>query len=783
MSAGETNETGNLGAWSESPELRLETRGGMTRVRVDGLAVYSFGEEDDASRKMAIAGLAESGLFEQAEIGKAFDLAPSTVSYFASRFRDGGAALLFRERGGVPGPRQLSVKEIAKAQAWKRAGLTVGEVTERLNKGRKKTKKVSRSTVGRFVKGIEPEQAGSASLFPEPEETAPEEEAPREAAPACETPAEAVVPAEALVPAAPREVQAAPTVGSEPTPMAAPEAAPESEVHSAVDSSRDSDDAEPITRESKVAGAMVAHAALNALGLVSALEASHARFRPARVFDLLRTAAVIVFGTLLRYRSIEDMRHLVRHDVGALLGIRRAPEIRTLRRKLEEIADDETGFDGGAFSRDLGRSVLRAADAPGGVFFFDDHFKPYYGKEPLAKGWDAKRRIGAPGIEDVYIHDAKGRAILFVPLEAPTSLSRAMPLALAELRKIAAQAPSLAVFDRGGFSRDLFRSLVHSENRYPRIDFLTYLVARKKGRELPIEAFHEVTLETEDGPRKAEIAESTLAMRGLERPLRLIVLLDRKKGKQIPILTSDEKTDAAKLVELLRSRWRQENSFKYLVGELAIDSLISRDMDTAEDRRLVENPERAAQRSYIAEARAELASYDAAIAAALDATGESMRGFKAASATLRLEREVLLGQLEVMEEDLRMLPAKVRRSALEPGARIATPRTKRRVFVNGLKLLVHNAEKWLADLIGPGPYGAHALPILRALFDQPGRLRFERGRVLVSIRPLDTPRYQACVERLLRALNERRPTLLDTGLRIEFEIPATAKEGTEGAMS
>ena len=755
--ASETNGAGGRGdgpaSWADRPQLRVTTFAGMTTVSFDGLTLHRFREGDDAGRKMAIAGLAEGGSFEAKEIARAFELDPSTVSYFARRLRDGGAALLLRERGGVPGPRKLTVKEIAQVRAWRREGLKIAEITAKVNRS---GREVSNATIGRLVQGIEAETAVQGDLFasresaaamPSPPIAEPEPCASQESSASHDSPA-----------------PVAPCVASD---EIAPAAAPPAALARAPE----------VVRATTLAGAMVAHAAFDALGLRSALTASGAHLRPAATFDLLRTAAVIAFGVLLRYRSIESLRHLLRDDFGALLGIARAPEIRTVRRKQAELGGEEAGFDGAAFIRDLARTLLRHAAAPDGIYFFDDHFKPYHGERPVAKGWDAKRRICAPGIEDVYVHDVLGRAILFVPLEAPTSLSRAMPFALRELLAVAPTMPSLAVFDRGGFSRELFLSLVHPKMGASRIDFLTYLAKRGKGRELPIEQFRKVALDDGSG-LEVEVAESTLPMRGFEKPLRLIVLLDRKKAKQVPILTSDERTPAARLVQVLRSRWGQENSFKYLVGELAIDALVSHDMEMVPDEREVENPERLALRAQLDEAKAALAALDAKLAGAIADNEESrrpsVRGFKIANADLTRPRQVVIDRIEAIRADMKRLPAKVRRASLAPGVEIARPTKRRRVFVNGLKLLVHNSEKWLADRMGPGPYGLHALPILRALFHQPGEIRFLEDRVRVSIRPLDTPRYQRCVERLLAELNRRRATFLDSGKVIEFEIAPSA---------
>ncbi|MGV1009510.1 MAG: hypothetical protein ACOYBY_12995 [Dermatophilaceae bacterium] len=94
---------------------------------------------------------------------------------------------------------------------------------------------------------------------------------------------------------------------------------------------------------------------------------------------------------------------------------------------------------------------MLAGDPAGqAVYFVDDHFVPYAGARPVAKGWNTKRRHAAPGRDDTLLVDARGRAVVFGSGE-PTGLSTTLPGVLAQLREvIGPHAPVLLGFDRGG---------------------------------------------------------------------------------------------------------------------------------------------------------------------------------------------------------------------------------------------------------------------------------------------------------------------------------------------
>src|SRR5450756_2938257 len=94
--------------------------------------------------------------------------------------------------------------------------------------------------------------------------------------------------------------------------------------------------------------------------------------------------------------------------------------------------------------------MLAGDPAPDPVYFVDDHFVPYAGAQPVAKGWNTKHRHAQPGRDDTLVVDARGRAVVFGSGE-PTSLASNLPGVLAQLRQVlGADAPILLGFDRGG---------------------------------------------------------------------------------------------------------------------------------------------------------------------------------------------------------------------------------------------------------------------------------------------------------------------------------------------
>ena len=105
------------------------------------------------------------------------------------------------------------------------------------------------------------------------------------------------------------------------------------------------------------------------------------------------------------------------------------PELRTLRPRLAAIAD---GCDPLGLQRAFATAMLAADPCTSGVYFVDEHFVPYTGKQPVGKGWNTKRRHAEAGRVDTMVADAAGRAVCFTAGE-PAGLSVSLPATLAEL--------------------------------------------------------------------------------------------------------------------------------------------------------------------------------------------------------------------------------------------------------------------------------------------------------------------------------------------------------------
>ncbi len=202
--------------------------------------------------------------------------------------------------------------------------------------------------------------------------------------------------------------------------------------------------------------------------------------------------------------------------------------------------------------------MLAADPVVSGVYYVDDHFVPYAGARPVAKGWNNKRGRAEKGRADTHVTAHDGRAVCFVTGE-PSGLTVTLPKALAELKKAAGPGAGIMLgFDRGGAYAQVFRHCREQD-----VHWVTYRRAP-----LAVPAALPVITAITAGGRRREIAwageSADIKDYGQARQLTLF-----EHGKvALQILTSDFDACPADVLAWLKSRWRECCAF--LAGRLSV---------------------------------------------------------------------------------------------------------------------------------------------------------------------------------------------------------------------
>ena len=138
------------------------------------------------------------------------------------------------------------------------------------------------------------------------------------------------------------------------------------------------------------AGVLLALPALLGEGLVEASETVYGRLKNG-FFGLRSVLLTLAFMALLRIGSAEQLKGHAPGELGLALGLDRAPEMKTLRRKLREI-----GARGLArrLAEALARRWMSASPGLVGMLYIDGHVRPYHGRRHrLPKTFVPRRRL------------------------------------------------------------------------------------------------------------------------------------------------------------------------------------------------------------------------------------------------------------------------------------------------------------------------------------------------------------------------------------------------------
>ena len=350
---------------------------------------------------------------------------------------------------------------------------------------------------------------------------------------------------------------------------------------------------------SRYAGAMLLHA-FAAQADAGQILAAAAGGEPAGVALLAAVSACFGLGAV----TTEQVKHLAAAEAGPLAGLVMLPELRTLRPKLAAIAD---GTDPLKIQQLFASAMLAADPVTSGVYYVDDHFVPYTGARPVAKGWNNKRGRAERGRADTHVTAHDGRAVCFVSGE-PSGLSVTLPKALAGLKKaVPAGTRIMLGFDRGGAYAQVFRHC-----REQKVHWVTYRRAP-----LAVPAMLPVITTITSGGRARQIAwaEETVQLEDYGEA-RQITLFEHGKVA-LQILTSDFDACPAEILAWLKSRWREENFLKYASENYGIDKICDYAAGIEVNTKLTDNPARKAANTQVRDADKNLAAAERAFAALL----------------------------------------------------------------------------------------------------------------------------------------------------------------------
>jgi hypothetical protein len=255
-------------------------------------------------------------------------------------------------------------------------------------------------------------------------------------------------------------------------------------------------------------------------------------------------------------------------------------------------------------------------------------------------------------------------------------------------------------------------------------------------------------------------------------------------GHQTSVMTTRRDIPLEEVAVRMFSRWQQENFFRYMRHEFALDHLPTPAVEPADPERSVPNP-------AVKEKKKELGRVQARLTKAEQVYGQkahdnweqqrrTVRGFKISHAELGREIKRLRSACERLEAELKALPKRVAVRDAIGGEPVVRLERERKTITDTIKMVAYRAETQLANLVGPLlPYrDDEARKFMRQVFHLPADLLpdQERSELVVRLHSMTTPRHNRALAALCGLLNDLKVRYPGTELRLVLEAIQPASE-------
>ena len=707
-------------------------------VWVHGLATFAWDAGDEAGRRLAAVGLCSPRLkaASQEQVAAAFGVIPVTVWRWARALERAGVAGLVPE---VKGPRRaskLTAAVVARIAALDRQGMSRARIAAACG--------VSESSVRNALRPAG-SGAGAAGRADGGEDAGP--------AAGGEEPAAGGLP---VLPGpvardAERVLARWGLLGEGAGPVFAPGA------------------------RYPLAGLLLALPALEGTGLLDCARATYGRLRSG-FYGLTATLLTLVFLALLREPRAEGATRVPPAALGRVLGLDRAPEVKTIRRKL-------AGLAAAGKAADLIMALARhhAASRPGalGFLYADGHVRAYFGTRDVQKTHVARLKFPAAATSETWVTDQHGDPVFMVIAEPSASLARELRGLLPQLRQVVGDRRVTVCFDRGGWSPDLFAGVLEAG-----FDLLTY----RKGpvADLPAAAFATVACADDRGrAHEYDLADTTVALEIGEGPrkgeavsLRQVSRREpaaRGGTRQVHTLTSRTDLPAGEVCWRMSSRWRQENYFRYARTHFALDALDCYAAAPDDPGRMVPNPAKKAAAARVRRAEAAAGTAEAERDASLlklrsPAPGQPALITNQELNALNAPVQAAYAELDAVQAEAAATPARIRLGDLSPDMVRLDAETKQ--ITHAIRMAACNAETTLARALD-GHYAAardEAYALIREALATSGDICPGPGQLLIRLDPLTAPRRTQALAALCDQLSAASACYPGTDLILRYEV-------------
>ena len=503
-------------------------------------------------------------------------------------------------------------------------------------------------------------------------------------------------------------------------------------------------------------------------------------------YDRYHILLLLGFMGLCRIRTVEKLRGKPPGELGKVMGLDRIPEVRCLRRKMDELSGDGAAE---TWAGHLSKQWMEADPDRVGILYVDGHVRVYFGnKTKLPRKYVSRERLCLRGITDYWVNDALGSPFFVVEQVVDPGLlnvlrEQIVPRLLdevpnqpseEELESNPYRCRFILVFDREGYSPEFFLDMWKTH----RIACITY--HKYPDKNWPEEWFRN----TETSLANGEVVSMKLAEMGtlIGSGTNQVWVKEVRKltdsGHQTSVISTAYEKKMDHLAASMFTRWCQENFFRYMIKHFDFDLLSKYELENFPDRQKVVNPkwrqldrEKRALQSKLTYRNAKFA------ALTLNPTPETdikkYRKWERTKAKVLEEIEQYGHELHETKTTLKETPKHIAWGELEEEEKFQKFAPGRKQLLDTVRMIAYRAETALAVILMPilGCL-SQARTILQDLFVTEADILPEPSQKLLRIRVhhASRPAADRAISMLLNHLNQTQTLYPGTDMTMQFEM-------------
>ena len=497
---------------------------------------------------------------------------------------------------------------------------------------------------------------------------------------------------------------------------------------------------------------------------------------------------LLAFMFLARIKTTESLRGQPAGELGKLLGLDRIPEVRCLRRKMDELSEGQSAD---RWAAELANGWMQADPDRVGTLYVDGHVQVYYGyKTKLPRKYVSRQRLCLRGINHYWVNDWTGRPFFVVDKEVDPGMLQVLgdeivPRLLRDLpnqpgKQELKDNPLLArlvlVFDREGYSPAFFKRMwleyrvacityhKHPAGEWPRTEFIEHTVTMSGGESVNMQLAERGSL--------VGTGADALWMREVRKLT--------ESGHQTSMISTAYGLDHIGLASRIFSRWCQENFFRYMMQHFAIDLLNEYTLDDLPDTEKVVNPlwrqlegQRQSVQSKLNYRHARFGQMT--LQPEQEGDSKKMENWQHRKAKLLEEIEHYEHELELLRNKRNATSKHISWEQLDQQDRFKTPLGGRKRLTDTIKMIAYRAETAMAEQLKDRFTDTSAARrLLQDLFKTEADLKpdYENKQLHVLIHRASRPAADKALARLLEQLNDAQFTFPGTDMTICYRLLA-----------